>query len=298
MSTSSGTTPPAAILASLIAIGGAFDATAQFGDTDDEPAAKVRLLSDAASLEPGSHATLAVEFMIDEHWHIYWPGQNDSGYAPTIEWTGPEGVEFGEIQWPAPKRYILPGNILDHVLEGRVLLASSVTIPSNARPGDKIDISAHVEWLECAEGCVPREQDLSITLVVGARAPSTPQDTTTLANRAAWLPVDAANAIAATWDGTSRVKLRALQANSNTNPAAKVAFYPHESGAKVLDPITSCAAAGGSLTLTLDNKSDEPLRGVLQTWNTEGKSLGTWWVDLPRGSSPNSGLRPSTKEGA
>lgn len=285
-----------AALSSLIALGGALDAAGQFGGSDDEPAAKVRLLSDVATVEPGSSATLAVEFNIQDHWHIYWPGQNDSGYAPSIEWTAPEGVTIGDIQWPAPRRYLLPGNILDHVLEGRVLLASTVTLPKSAKPGDKIDINAHVEWLECAEGCVQREQDLSFTLVVGARAPS--PDAAAIANRAASVPADAPNAVAATWDGTSRVKLRVLRANSNTNPPAKVAFYPHESGAKVLDPIKSCAASSDSLSLTLDSKATEPLRGVLQTWNAEGKSLGTWWIDLPLGASTAGGLTPSPKEGA
>lgn len=298
MTTSSRHARNAAVLSSLVALGGALDASAQFGGSDDEPAAKVRLLSDAVAIEPGSSAILAVEFNIQDHWHIYWPGQNDSGYAPSIEWTAPDGVTIGDIQWPAPKRYILPGNILDHVLEGRVLLASTVSLPESAKPGDRIDISAHVEWLECAEGCVPREQDLSLTLVVGPRAPSSPQDTAAIANRAASLPAEATNVVAAAWDGTSRVKLRALQANSSAAPAAKVAFYPHESGAGVLDPITSCAATGDSLTLTLDSKATEPLRGVLQTWDTAGKSLGTWWIDLPLGSSTAKRLRPSPKEGA
>jgi len=38
------------------------------------------------------------------HWHTYWKNPGDSGLPTTLQWTLPEGVKSGEIEWPTPSR--------------------------------------------------------------------------------------------------------------------------------------------------------------------------------------------------
>jgi len=251
--------------------------SAQSGGTD-EPAAKVRLIADHSTVTPSQTVWLAVEFKIDEKWHIYWPGQNDSGYAPNIEWSLPEGVLAGEMLWPAPKRYVLPGRILDHTLEDEVLLLTPIIIES-AKPGDVVRISAHVEWLECEEGCVQRERDVTITLrVADAAVPS--DDAAAIERGRAQIPKPSEGVVVTDWESAGNVTIGVVPPPGRT--VARVAFYPHESGAKVSNPLDTCEAPRGFLAaIPVDPDPDKPVRGVVEAWDAEGVSLGRWWLDNP-----------------
>src|SRR5262245_15955955 len=77
--------------------------------------AKVSLVSEKRTVTRGSNFLLAVRFDLEPGWHIYWKGQNDTGYPPSVTLDLPEGFRTGEILWPVPKRLVSPGNILDHV---------------------------------------------------------------------------------------------------------------------------------------------------------------------------------------
>src|SRR5262249_42131926 len=104
---------------------------------------------------------------IEPHWHTYWRNPGDAGEPTKITWTLPAGWKAGDIVWPAPKR--LPvGPIMDYGYEGKVLLATPVQIPANARPGEQVTIKAAAALLVCAEVCVPADASVSLTLPVAA----------------------------------------------------------------------------------------------------------------------------------
>lgn len=134
------------------------------------------LISEGKALVAGATNNIALTFDIDEGWHVYWPGQNDTGFAPTVELTLPEGWVAGEIQWPAPHRYIAPGNILDHIYEdGEATFIIPITIPEDTNPGP-VRLTADLEWLVCREACIPGWETVTLETSVapkGARiAPS------------------------------------------------------------------------------------------------------------------------------
>lgn len=239
----------------------------------DEPAARVRLVSESSPVATGSKAWIGVEFDIADDWHIYWPGQNDSGYAPEVEWTLPAGVEVGPIHWPAPHRYTLPGDILDHVYEGHVLLLAELTIPTSLASGSTLELAAHVSWLECADGCVPREADVSLTLPVAAQAaPSA--DAPLFKRTLARIPAPAPSSLAVSWHGASRVTIRAA------NPGiARLAFYPADSGLAVESLLAQGEVERDALTLTVKPKPGVPFRGVVEAWNAKGDSLGVYAIE-------------------
>lgn len=290
-------------------------ASAQPRDTDDfedKPAATVRLITEHSAVAPSGVTWIAVEFDIRPGWHIYWPGQNDSGYPPTVDWTLPEGVEVGELQWPTPSRHILPGEILDHVLEGKILLVARLTVPRSLAPGTALPIAAHVEWLECAEGCVQRAADMQTRLLISDGRATLSADAAAIGNPEQWLPRPGAGKVRIEWDGSDRVALTpvVIEASSDRTEgtaaianefgrATRVSFYPHESGARVLEPIKACDVKKPAIELTLKTGDNERLVGVVESFDADGKSLGAWLIDVQRGvpASPKASPQPKIPGG-
>jgi hypothetical protein len=52
---------------------------------------KLRLVSNAVTLEPGRQLDLGLLFDLGPHWHIYWSNPGDSGEPPVVRWRLPEG---------------------------------------------------------------------------------------------------------------------------------------------------------------------------------------------------------------
>lgn len=267
------------ILASIMPlIGGVAPAVGQLAPSDDdEPAATVRLIAQTDSIAPGAKAWIGVEFEIAPEWHIYWPGQNDAGYAPTVEWDLPDGVTIGQIRWPKPHRHVLPGDILDHIYEGRTVLVALLTASPGLESDEPLTLRAYVEWLECEEGCVPRGAAVSLTLPVTSAAPKRSPEAPILEASLAQIPGAGGTDVRIEWRGIDRVTL-----TPNVR-AARVAFYPSEAGVRVDDPLRNGEARGASITLPLraDGGATAMLQGILEAWDSAGVSLGAWVIDDP-----------------
>ena len=159
---------------------------------DRGPFATAVLLSETSSLVPGSVAFIAVHFTIAPHWHTYWNGRSDTGFPFKAEWTLPPGFELaGPLQWPAPKRHISPGDILDHVYEESVAILVPIRVPESARAGDTVTIAADLTWLVCKSACVFEGDGVSLTLPIAApgSAPAASGDTGTFAATRSRIPV-------------------------------------------------------------------------------------------------------------
>ncbi len=151
------------------------------------PHVTAQLVAQTAGAAPGSTLYTAVILTAEKGWHTYWRNPGDAGEATKITWTLPEGWRAGDIVWPAPKR--LPvGPIMNYGYEGRVVLATPIEVPATARPGDRATFSANIDYLVCAEVCVPGSAKTSLVLPVAAGAP--PMDPT-------WGPVIENNLTAA-----------------------------------------------------------------------------------------------------
>ncbi len=129
------------------------------------------LVSADATVEPGHPLTVALRFVHQPHWHTYWvyPG---TGLATTIAWTLPPGWKAGEIQWPAPK--LLKdsrNNVVGNGYDGDLLLPIVLTPPAGLTPGGRVEIKAAVDWLMCADECVPGEAALTLALDIRAGPP-------------------------------------------------------------------------------------------------------------------------------
>jgi DsbC/DsbD-like thiol-disulfide interchange protein len=145
------------------------------GPVGAEPpqAVHAQLVADVAGVAAGKSFRLGVLFHIEPGWHIYWKDPGDAGMATSIAFGVPRGFRAGELLWPVPKSWVLPGDIHNNGYEDAVLLAAPVEAPAGLASGAKAPVDAEVRWLACKEVCVPGRARLTLELpVVETPAPA------------------------------------------------------------------------------------------------------------------------------
>ena len=154
--------------AALIALWFALAAGGACAQPSTTPHVRVELAGETAGVAPGSTLYAAVILTAEKGWHTYWRNPGDAGEATEIAWTLPAGWKAGDIVWPTPKR--LPvGPIMNYGYEGRVVLAAPIEVPAGAKPGSHETLGAKVDYLVCAEVCVPGAANVSLATTVETR---------------------------------------------------------------------------------------------------------------------------------
>jgi len=149
---------------------------APVGDGGPGPVKAAHLTAELVELgpgiAPGGAQEVGLVLTIDEHWHVYWINAGDSGEAPHIDWTLPEGITAGEMQFPAPERLPL-GPLMDYGYEDEVGFPVAITAAAGLKPGP-VHLDAQVTWLVCAQVCLPGKAHLGLDLNVqpGAAGPA------------------------------------------------------------------------------------------------------------------------------
>lgn len=157
------------LAALLVAVSSLAAAQAQPDWADDGPVVEAELISDMATVAPGEDFHLGIHQVMREGWHTYWRNPGDNGLPITLDWTLPDGVELGEIAWPAPVELALSDQIMDYGYYDEVVLPLPVAL-SDSFAGDRLDIAVTANWLVCEEICIPEEQVLELSLPVAANA--------------------------------------------------------------------------------------------------------------------------------
>lgn len=120
----------------------------------------VRLVAD-----PGSRGELrlGVQFRLDPGWKTYWRSPGDAGFPAALDWTGSSNAIFGEINWPAPRRFSLQGFETFGYEDQLVLL-----VPARAdAAGQPVHIQLAVNYLVCREVCLPSQAALRLDIPPG-----------------------------------------------------------------------------------------------------------------------------------
>lgn len=252
---------------------------AAFGVQPDADAKKLhavpRLVAEHAELIPGTTAFLGLHFEIEKRWHLYWDGLNDTGFAPEVKLTLPPGFEAKAIQWPAPHRHVAPGDTLDHVYERTLTLIIPITVPADAKPGTKVDISADAKWLVCDQVCIPEERLVTMSMSVG-HALDKPKPGSDAKLFAAARP-----AIAKPWpkDGTITATWNARTLILHAPRATRIEFYAGKDCPPPLNLIEDGEADGDTLRLRFGPVKDakKPVDGIVGVWRpgAEGESKGS-----------------------
>ncbi len=218
------------------------------------------LLLSASTAKPGETITAAVRLEMSPGWHTYWKNSGASGIATSIKWELPKGVTAGEISWPVPEKYV-PEKFGDdskvitgsqdfdqttYTLHDEAVLLVPLTIASDVAI-ERVEVKAHVEWLECQVNCVPGKQDVSAALEIG----STTKPSEDAASFVAWqtlLPKSGELlATTARWESTTTTKTRALliswKAVANSSGWD---FFPESNDAYEMAHQTELVAANNS----------------------------------------------------
>lgn len=250
--------------------------------------ARPSLIADTIAYEPGTPLTLGLTFDIDEHWHLYWNGANDSGFAPTIDLDLPEGWTIGPWQWPAPMRYeSAPGQILDFIYESRVTLFATLNPAAESR--GSVTVRAATEWLVCQEACIPGYAELTLTLPPGAPAPSPQVARFEEARARLPQPLDAESIARFSWSW-SRGALRIT-----SHEPVWMTFAPGTDAPDLLDRFRGTRSKPGE-TLVIGLERAEPearLCGVLELFDAGKQSQAIYYLDIPLGQLPSPAEAPA-----
>ena len=267
---------------------------AQGGD-DPNPNSNAWLISEMASIQPGTPFTVAVHFELDPGWHNYWENPGDSGLPTTIEWTLPQGFEAGDIIWPVPER-IAYYPLVDYGYHDEVSLLVEITPTAELDAGGSITLDAFVDWLICETICLPAYAELSLEIPVSSGMPEVdPQWLDLFGEARDRLPkvVDGWSIHAAFTDSGYRLSVEPSREGGSLPDS--VHFYA--AGSNVLDHAAPQRAVVENGRLTLDLASStyalQPspvLRGVLRaeedgSWDTDGAVSGLQ-VEVPVAGGP------------
>jgi thiol:disulfide interchange protein DsbD len=114
-----------------------------------------RLVSEYKSAAPGDVLWLGFELDPRDGWHSYWKNYGDSGAAPLLYWSLPDGVSAGEPLYATPHRMPV-GPLMNFGYEGASTLLIPINVPDDyAAASLTIELSA--EWLVCEVECVPQD---------------------------------------------------------------------------------------------------------------------------------------------
>ena len=125
------------------------------------------LVAESPVVIPGETVTLALVMRPSPGWHGYWKNPGDSGIETQIDWTLPQGLTAGPIQYPVPDRLLI-GGLMNYVYEGDYAQLVDVTVPADVALGTILPIRARVDYLACTdEVCVPETANVAVDLRAG-----------------------------------------------------------------------------------------------------------------------------------
>ena len=278
------------LLTGLLAQGSCARALRERGAIVSADHVKVRMISGARRLTPGATQEIGVLFSLASGWHLYGRSRSDSGLPILLAPSAPEGFRFARPLWPAPRRLVSDGEILDHVYEHEVTILLPLEVPADAVPGRMVTLRCHADWLLCNTGCIPGQGDLEIELPIGrpGESPGASPDEAHL--RAARSRLPAPQALLA-YDVTSAWSRE--EWSIHVPGARKLEFYPDSSCAPLKDPIADGASSGESLRLRLapDAPADAHVTGILAVKGSE-REARFYQIDS---ASSRSGTQESVK---
>ena len=128
----------------------------------------VRLIAATQGVGDGRTLQLGLHFRLKKNWKIYWRSPGDAGYPPRLDWSGSDNLARARLSWPAPQRFSVLGfETLGYTDEVVLPITAQVD-----RPGAAFTGRLSVDYLACAEICIPYEAAFTLDLPGGPAAPS------------------------------------------------------------------------------------------------------------------------------
>lgn len=226
------------LIAALIFLINALNPVMAQPATDDlaGPHVTITMTPERNTIAVGESIWIAMEQTIAPHWHTYFLNPGDSGAEPRVNWTLPEGMQAGEILWPAPKRIPYAG-LVNYGYEGGATTLQKITAPATL-PDGPLTLTAEIEILVCRDICIPETSTHTITLNDPAAAPQ--DNKAAIADILSVLPAQAALSANYSAD-TSDFLIEVTSADTNflsTINLQSLAIFPAEWGLILNVPTT------------------------------------------------------------
>jgi len=136
----------------------------------DSIPARIAMVPEQTTLMPGGTFWLALDIEMAQGWHTYWKNPGDSGLPTEIDWILPEGFTAGEPLYPVPERQLF-GPIINYGFDNRTTILWPVTAADDLTLGETYYISGQVNYLVCAEICIPAQDSFDLEFTYTGAAP-------------------------------------------------------------------------------------------------------------------------------
>jgi thiol:disulfide interchange protein/DsbC/DsbD-like thiol-disulfide interchange protein len=152
----------------LVCFFASFDVgSAQVASVRVKVASEARLVSEVSAIAPGKSFTVALQLVHPAEWHSYYKNSGGVELPPTIEWTLPDGLTAGPIQWPVPE--VKDGYFgKSFIYAGAPVFLTDIRVSAGVKAGDSVDLLASAKWQICKDSCISEEQVLKLVLPVRA----------------------------------------------------------------------------------------------------------------------------------
>lgn len=247
------------------------------------------LVFERSAATPGDSFLGALKLDLAEGWHVYWKNPGDSGLPPTAEWTPSPGVTFGDFRFPAPHAIPL-ATLMNYGYERQVVLPFQIQIAADAKPGTEAPIGGKIEYLICADICIPEDIALSTTLRIAASPETDADGSAIIVGTLAHIPV-ALTGKASVERTSTGFRLAAADAGlaGAIGTAKNIRFFPD--GPELSNPakqIVKTGPEGVSIELTASDfakAGDQNLNGIIVLTDGDG-STRAWEIAALPGPAP------------
>ena len=118
------------------------------------------------TVRPGDRLPVAVKLTVAEGWHTYAKEPGDSGMPPSFKFSGVEGIEVAEWQFP-PAKAFKDSIGTSYGYEHEVVLLSDILIPETVKAGSSVELTAKLSWMICRDACVFQRDTQTIAVQTG-----------------------------------------------------------------------------------------------------------------------------------
>ncbi|MBC8127193.1 MAG: thioredoxin family protein [Gloeobacteraceae cyanobacterium ES-bin-144] len=134
---------------------------------ETQASSQTALISEVASIAPGSSFTLALKLEHPEGWHSYYQNSGGVEQSLSITWTLPDGFTAGPIQWPTPQaKDGFFGKSFVYI--GSPVFLIELTAPPTLEIGKTVTLTAAASWQICQKSCIGERNTFTLTLPVTA----------------------------------------------------------------------------------------------------------------------------------
>lgn len=164
------------------------DRSGAVASDDPSPHSDVTWLGAGTTAVPGQPFTGAIRIRLEAGWHTYWHNGGDAGLPLVVDWKLPTGTRVDGPAYPTPTRLPQPP-LMSYGYERDVLFPVTLTIPASAKVGERYRGTASVEWLACADVCLPASGDIAVDIPITALAAGSTAAAPDIAEWVARVPV-------------------------------------------------------------------------------------------------------------